>query len=163
MALDTRAAESLARFFDKDCDPVKDAQLAASAVWHASTMTGPLNEAALRLRAGASRRNENVHGWVADLQAFVLARHGRVWVSLMQMFGSNEAVEQKMRGYLMDFLPAFSQHLDGMVAGTFHATPGNDDVFAWGGALGMFGEIWVQGDDQGVPAPKRMEALWLAV
>jgi hypothetical protein len=76
------------------------------------------------------------------------------------MFGSNEDVEREMTEYLRDFVPNLVGLLDSMGTGRFSPTPGNDDVFAWGAALGVFGTIWVEGHKQGIATSDLWDLLW---
>lgn len=157
MTLDTRARESLHRLFLKECDGVRDALLAASAISYALEMDGPAMLAADRIRLA---RALGPTRFVEECRAFTIAKHARTWVSFMQMFGSNEDVDREMTEYLRDFVPNLVGLLDSMGTGRFSPTPGNDDVFAWGAALEILGTIWVEGNKQGIATSDLWDRLW---
>jgi hypothetical protein len=149
------------------CDPVADAKLAASAIFWALRMDGPLNAAAKRIQLLHAPllvpiySEERLNAWITELRAFTLARHARIWVTFMQMFGSNEAVEKKMGQYLVDFGNALGDHLRLISVGQFRPQEG-DVLVPWAAALSLHGRFWIENSERGLPGAEMMRALWMA-
>ena len=158
-----RAIESIHRMFADECDGDRDALLAATAIAIArDNQVGPASSAARRLAdAAAVARQRPPEVWVAECRALSLARHMKFWVFLNQMFASNPAIEKEMDGYLLRFVPGLLDQLGTKQEGSVAASDSADDVIGWGRALGVFADVWIEGERRGQSEAERMQALWL--
>ena len=158
-----RAIESIRRMFAEECDGDRDALLAAAAISIARDKeVGPASSAARRLaEAAAVAQQRPPEVWVAECRALSLARHMKFWVFLNQMFASNPAIEKEMNGYLLRFVPGLIDQLGAKQEGSVAASDSADDVIGWGRALGVFADVWIEGERRGQSEAERMQALWL--
>jgi hypothetical protein len=150
-----RAIESIHRMFTDECDGDRDAVLAATAIALAlKNQVGPASSAARRLaEAAAVARQRPPEVWVAECRALSLARH--------MMFASNPAIEEEMDGYLRQFVPGLLDQLGTKQEGGVVLSDSADDVIGWGHALGVFADVWIEGESRGQSEAERMKALWL--
>jgi hypothetical protein len=155
--LDPRARESMHNLFIKRCDGERDAMLAASAISYALVMHEPANLAADRIRMA---RATSVLEFIEELRALTIAHYAAYWLHLVDMYGSWDAVHEEMTEYLTVFGFSLSGHLEAAQTGRLVPVPVNDDVFAWGASLGILGDIWVDGLQNGTPPPDLFELLW---
>ena len=149
--------------FAEECDGDRDAVLAAAAIGIArDNEVGPASTAARRLaEAAVVARQRPPQVWVAKCRALSLARHMKFWVFLTQMFASNPAIEEEMDGYLLRFVPGLLDQLESKQEGSVAPSDSADDVIAWGRALGVFADVWIDGEHRGQSEAERMQALWL--
>jgi hypothetical protein len=158
-----RAIESIQRMFAEKCDGDRDALLAATAIAIArDDQVGPASSGARRLAEEATvARQRPPEVWVAECRALSLARHMKFWVFLNQMFASNPAIEKEMDGYLLRFVPGLLDRLGSEQEGNAAASDSADDVVGWGRALGVFADVWIEGERRGQSEAERMQALWM--
>lgn len=158
-----RAIESIHGMFGEECDGGRDALLAATAIGIAlQNQVGPASSAARRLTDAAAVAGQRPPAvWVAECRALSLARHMRFWVFLNQMFASNPAIEEEMNGYLLRFVPGLLDQLDTKQDRSVASSDAAEDVIGWGRALGVFANVWMDGESRGQSEAERMKALWL--
>jgi len=149
--------------FADECDGDRDAVLAATAIAIArDNQVGPASTAARRLaEAAVVARQRPPQHWVAECRALSLARHMKFWVFLNQMFASNPVIEKEMDAYLLRFVPGLLDQLDAKQEGSVATSDGAEEVIAWARALGVFADVWVDGERRGQSEADRMQALWL--
>ena len=85
----------------------------------------------------------------------------KFWVFLNQMFASNPVIEKEMDAYLLRFVPGLLDQLDAKQEGSVATSDGAEEVIAWARALGVFDDVWVDGERRGQSEADRMQALWL--
>ena len=178
-----RARQSVHRFFAENCDPVTDAQLAASAIYWANRLDGPIKAAASRIvslfiqtviwrniHLNAARKGsggvtlaeatDHINAYFAELRALTVARYADYWVSLFYL---SDAVHEEMRTYLPQFALDLDSHFEQMVKDRFEPTAPDDEALEpWTMALSRHGCIWVNGRERGVLEAALMDALWKA-
>jgi hypothetical protein len=149
--------------FADECDGGRDAVLAATAIAIArESQVGPASTAARRLaETAAVARQRPPQVWVAECRAVSLARHLKFWVFLNQMFASNPVIEREMDAYLLRFVPGLLDQLGAKQEGSVASSDSAEDVIAWGRALGVFADVWIDGEHRGQSEADRMQALWL--
>jgi hypothetical protein len=173
MAAKFSRRELLHEQFARQCDPATDARLAASAIYWAHALDGPIKEAAARIRQlqvpyavflhmHLTERDE-IQAYFAELRALTLARHARYWVFLIQMYQLREAVDEEIQAYFQEFVPPFDHHLAQMAIDKFQPTPAAEEgLRPWAEALSLHGRFWVRGRDGGVSVEDLMKVLWEA-
>ncbi len=167
MTLAPDAQASLDRIFTGHCDPAADAFALSSAVYWGLQMDGPVQAGSRRFAAlvaavapGVATREAGV-AYLADLRAFSVARHAPTWGWLAQMFGSRDAVNDKLDVYLADLAQAVAIAVPALLSGTIRPLDGNA-LGDWGQALSVYCRFWVDGREGGIPADDLMRALWTA-
>ena len=173
MLLDRSALQEFHRMFAEECDPVSDAQLAASAIYWAPRLDGPIEAAASRIRLlhapAAARRHfhltegESLDAYMTELRALALARHAGYWLYLTKAFDSRDTLEGEVQVYGSVFAVDLEHHLKAMEVGRFQPTPPNAEALKpWAVALSLHGSFWVDGRERGVPEAALMRTLWAA-
>ena len=159
----SQAVEWIHRLFTERCDGDRDALLAATAIGIAiENQVGPATTAARRLAAMANdARRRPAAIWVAECRALSLAQHVKYWTFLHQMYASNPAIEEEMDEYLRRFGLGLLDQLEAQRDGRFTPSDAAEDVIAWGRALGVFANVWLEGGSRGQSEAERMNALWM--
>jgi hypothetical protein len=160
----SQAVEWIHRLFAENCDGDRDALLAATAIGIAQeNQVGPATVAARRLTEMANHaRQRPAAVWVAECRALSLAHHVSYWVFLHQMYASNPAIEGEMEEYLRRFGLGLLDQLEAQRDGRFTPSDAAEDVIAWGRALGVFANVWIEGENRGQSEAERMKSLWMA-
>jgi hypothetical protein len=172
MALDSHARqEALHRQFAQECDPVTDAQLAASAIYWALALDGPIRVAADRImrmftvaivpRVQHQTSDDRLLAYAAELKALTLARHAAYWVFLAQMFKMDDALDEEMLSYVAEFSFSLEGRLRQISAGRLKPSRSDDPALKpWAEALSLHGSFWLVGRDRGVPVADLMQTYW---
>ena len=166
------AQASMTKFFWKECDPLLDGHMVASAMAPGSPLPAAARRGAERMThlhepLMKSPAKSDIEAFALECQALTLSRYASNWSSLMQMFGSQDAVLAEMHTYTARFAETLSNDLDmaWAVLGAHEAaasdfTGGLPQDQTWVDALTAFGEVWADGRAHGQAVPEMMQALW---
>lgn len=167
MTLAPNAQASLDRIFTEHCEPAADAFALSSALYLGLQLDGPIQAGSRRFAAlvaavapGVATREAGV-AYLADLRAFAVARHAPTWLWLTSMFGSRDAMNDKLDVYLADLAQAITFAVPALHSGTIRPLDGNA-LGDWGQALSVYCRVWVTGREGGIPAADLMRVLWTA-
>ena len=146
-----RARRTIHSSSAEKCDPVTDAQLAASGRpgrrfgwpdqgggepdWYRPLRRRWSGAESIWLRLGGgsgevtlAAANDALEAYVAELRALTLARHSAYWVHLVQAFRLSEAVDEETAAYLLQFALNLENRLCADVDRPYRANRADDEA-----------------------------------